>query len=1200
MDTISPSSSSSSTHQWKYHVFLSFRGEDTRNNFTDHLYAALNQKGVYTFRDDEKLERGEPISPVLLKAIEDSLFVIVVLSKNYASSSWYLDELVKIMDCRKNMGLIVLPIFYDVEPSVVRKQTETYAQAFAEHEKPSNENLKKVHMWRAALTDVSNLSGWSLKDRLESEFIQDIIKWISLKLSFLFSEDTKDLVGIDSRVEKLMSLLDIGSEDDVRFIGIWGMGGIGKTTLARIVYEKVFNEFQSGCFIANVRSKSEKGGLVPLQQELIHEILMDKSVCIRNDDGVRMIKNRLCNSKILLVLDDVDQLDQLEKLAGDSKWFGSGSRVIITTRDQHLLRRHEVHEIYVAQGLTDIEALCLFSLKAFKEHDPPKDFLDFSTSFVDYAKGLPLAISVLGSFLHRRSKKEWEGALNRLKEYPKGEIIKKLEIGFDGLEGTEKEIFLHIACFFNMKEKDYIVKILDYLGLHPEIGLNVLIEKSLLKHYKNKYWMHDLLQQMGQDMVRRDYPLEPEKWSKLWLYEDFRSALMKNMEMEAIQGLVLQLGELHKSEKAYWSLEAFPKMPNLKLLIIHHVQLLHGPKHLSNNLRFLDWSEYPSKSLPSNFQPVELVELHLLYSKIERLWKGIKYLDKLKLIKLKDSLNLIATPDFTGVPNLEKLVLNGCIKLHEVHPSIMVLKRLTLLDLGNCKSLRRLPSKFEMESLEILILSGCSKIKRIPEFMENMKRLSMLHLEETAITKLPSSIEHLTNLDSLHLRDCKNLVSLPSIICSFKSLKDINLAGCSKLDGLPEKLWNVESLKKLNVSGITLREPPSSVTLENLEELSLQGCKEPPHKLWNYLFPLNLMPRRSLNPVSLLLPSLLGMCSLKRLDLSNCNLQIIPNDFGNLSSIYDLNLSENHFSCLPESMVQLSKLGRIELNNCTRLRSLSQLPSTISNVEAGGCTSLETCPNGFKSPNSYTRLSLINCFKLVRQSDMFSYALRMLLTAHEEICEKSIGVYNDGGFNIVIPGREIPKWFTHQSVGDTVSAQVTHLNENKWIGIAMCAVPMAYPDSGIGLECEILSNGHSVGRYYLDHFPRSGLIKSDHLWMTYIPFHVFPESQRAVLGQIDENRFVQMELRFRWNVDGPGFHQVGFRLVYKQDMEDIREMLSAQSSNSTCITPYEGLDVHHNSTEGINLKRSRDEYEGVGASGEGSSDDVPHSKRIER
>ncbi|KAL4594467.1 hypothetical protein ACB092_12G023200 [Castanea dentata] len=1113
MDTISTSSSSSSTHQWKYHVFLSFRGEDTRNNFTDHLYAALNQKGIYTFRDDEKLERGKRISE-LFKAIEDSLFIIVVLSKNYASSTWCLDELVKIMECEKKMGRLVLPIFYDVEPSVVRKQTGTYAEAFVEHEKPFNKNLKKVHAWRAALTDVTNLSGWSLGDRPQAEFIQGIIKVISLKLSSLFPKDTNGLVGIDSRVEELMSLLAIGS-NDVRIIGIWGMGGIGKTTLARVVYDELFNEFEGGCFIGNVRGESEKCGLLPLQQKLIREILMDDSVNIRDDkDGVARIKNMLCHKKILLVLDDVNQFNQLEKLVGDSKWFFQGSRVIITTRDEHLLTLHKVHEIYEVQGLNDYEALHLFSLKAFNKYHPPEDYLDLSTSFVHYTKGLPLATNVLGSFLYNRRKKEWEGALNRLKEHPDKKINEILEIGFDGLEDTEKEIFLHIACFFNMKEKDYIEKILDYLGLYTEIGL----------------------------------------------------------------------------EKAHWNLEAFPKMPNLKLLIIHHVQLLHGPKHLSNNLRFLDWSEYPSKSLPSNFQPVELVELHLLYSKIEWLWKGTKYLDKLKLIKLNDSLNLIATPDFTGVPNLEKLVLNGCIKLHEVHPSIMVLKRLTLLDLENCKSLRRLPSKFEMESLEILILSSCSKIKRIPEFMRNMKRLSQLHLNATAITKLPSSIEHLTNLALLHLRDCKNLLCLPSNICCLKSLEDINLAGCSKLDGLAENLWNVESLEKLNVSGISLREPPPSVTLENLKELSLQRCKEPPHKPWNNLFPLNLMPRRSLNSVSLLLPSLLGMRSLKRLDLSNCNLQIIPNDIGNLSSITQLNLSENHFSCLPESMVQLSKLESIYLYKCTRLRSLSQLPSTITWVEAGGCISLETCPDGFKSHKSYTRLSLINCFKLVRQNDMISYALRMLLTAaHEEICKKSIKKPIGFNFNIVIPGCEIPKWFTHQSVGHTVSAQITHRNENKWIGIAMC-MRRHYLSTLFTLVCRIQFNEHYDYLRYIGFPPES--VKSDHLWMSYIPYQAIGKHARAVLDQIDENGFIQMELRFNNGIDGQGFHQVGFRVVYEQDLEDIREMLSAQSSNSTCITPYEGLDVHHNSTEGIKLKLSRDEYEGAGASGEGSSNDV--------
>ena len=212
----------------------------------------------------------------------------------------------------------------------------------------------------------------------------------------------------------------------------------------------------------------------------------------------------------------------------------------------------------------------------------------------------------------------------------------------------------------------------------------------------------------------------------------------------------------------------------------------------------------------------------------------------------------------------------------------------------------------------------------------------------------------------------------------------------SKLDGLSEKLWNVESLEKLNASGITLRELPSSVvTLENLKELSLQGCKGPPHKLWNNLFPLNLMPRRSLNPMSLLLPSLLGMHSLKSLDLSYCNLQIIPNDIGNLSSITELNLSENHFSCLPESMVQLSKLEKIVLDNCTRLRSLSQLPSTILKVEANGCPSLETFPNGFKSflffgfRFLYRRISVGNSFKLAGQLDMFSNVLGMLLAVHE-------------------------------------------------------------------------------------------------------------------------------------------------------------------------------------------------------------------------
>ncbi len=157
------SSSSSALAQWEYDVFLSFRGEDTRKNFTGHLYSALDQRGIRTFRDDEKREKGKPISPKLLNAIQVSRFAVIVLSRNYASSSWCLDELVKIVECTEETGLIALPVFYHVNPSDVRKQMGTFAEAFAELE-GHIKNKEKVQTWKYALTQVANLSGWDLQD----------------------------------------------------------------------------------------------------------------------------------------------------------------------------------------------------------------------------------------------------------------------------------------------------------------------------------------------------------------------------------------------------------------------------------------------------------------------------------------------------------------------------------------------------------------------------------------------------------------------------------------------------------------------------------------------------------------------------------------------------------------------------------------------------------------------------------------------------------------------------------------------------------------------------------------------------------------------------------------------------------------------------------------------------------------------------
>ncbi|KAJ0896085.1 putative TIR domain-containing protein [Helianthus annuus] len=226
----SMASSSSASHSvpasmsqsWSYDVFLSFRGEDTRKGFVGHLYTALQHKGIYTYKDDETLARGESIGPTLLKAIEDSRIAVVVFSKNYADSSWCLAELAHIIECVDKRGQILMPIFYHVDPSDVRKLKRKYEEAFSKH---VTENKEKVETWRKALEKAGNISGWTINDTIncyEAKCIKEIVDTISNKLPTVSANVNKNLVGMEARLRDLKSKLKIGS-DGVRIVGIWGL-----------------------------------------------------------------------------------------------------------------------------------------------------------------------------------------------------------------------------------------------------------------------------------------------------------------------------------------------------------------------------------------------------------------------------------------------------------------------------------------------------------------------------------------------------------------------------------------------------------------------------------------------------------------------------------------------------------------------------------------------------------------------------------------------------------------------------------------------------------------------------------------------------------------------------------------------------------------------------------------------------------------
>ncbi|XLR20528.1 hypothetical protein S83_048440 [Arachis hypogaea] len=241
------SSLTPSPRSYTYHVFLSFRGEDTRTRFTSHLYAALNRNGITTYIDDNNLRKGDVISDELLKAIEESMFAVIVLSPNYASSSWCLDELCKILDCSKKLGQHIVTVFYDVEPSDVRHQKGAFGEAFTKHEQ--RQDGEKVKKWRDALTQVAAYSGWHSKNRNEAELVESISKHIHEILIPKLPSSMKNLIGIDSRVEQVICQIGLGL-NDVRYIGIWGMGGIGKTTIARAVFETIRSRYEVACFLA--------------------------------------------------------------------------------------------------------------------------------------------------------------------------------------------------------------------------------------------------------------------------------------------------------------------------------------------------------------------------------------------------------------------------------------------------------------------------------------------------------------------------------------------------------------------------------------------------------------------------------------------------------------------------------------------------------------------------------------------------------------------------------------------------------------------------------------------------------------------------------------------------------------------------------------------------------------------------------------
>ncbi|TYI62963.1 hypothetical protein E1A91_D10G286200v1 [Gossypium mustelinum] len=792
----------------KHQVFLSL-GEDTRLNFSNHLVNALEKVGINVFPDNETLKKGEKLQPTYSRTISASNLSILVVSKAYASSKSCLGELSDIMDRKHNPTdkHIVLPIFYHVDPSDVRNSGGHFKTSFEEHE--SEQPDDRVQQWKTAFAEVGKLKGWHIEggkfDRPETEYIKDVVEYVIKKLTNIgFESASEELVGIEYQKRTILKLI---KQKDCRVIGLWGMGGQGKSTLAEAVYKKFSSEFESHWFLQNVREEIKKQGKESLRNEFLSKLLNSNVDIDTPSIGSTLTQERLNKKKVLVVLDDVDDSDQIDYMG--VKHFGYGSKTIITSRDRQVLESGGADTIHEVKGLTEIDSLQLFSTFAFKQLNPAVGFQDLPRRFVKYTQGNPLALKVLGSDLNKRSINYWESKVEKLKDCPpEKKISEVLKSSYDGLDLVEQNIFLDIACFFKGEPTERTKLILSGCYKGAECGINKLVDKCLInvssstnfsldyfdystmwpcKLLRDAIDMHDTLEEMGKDIVCQESKT-PGKCSRLWNPKHVEEVLKYNKGTDRIQGIKVDLSRMGN---LLFQPSGFESMINLKCIFFYFPRSWLRKEHedykklhayqdsiisLPDELRYLVWHYYPFKSLSSSFNPKNLIALELPYGNMEQLWNQVHQdLVHLREINLFSCKNLKKIPNLLGALNLEKL------------------------DCENCESLVKLPSLTRLTSLESLRLKGCRSLKKFPEIPNNFYELD---LSETGIKEVPDFIEHLDRLHRLTLTNSM-VKDVSSNISKLKSLFSLHLSGCPIVKfptvDVPSPSLSFESLRYMHM-----------------------------------------------------------------------------------------------------------------------------------------------------------------------------------------------------------------------------------------------------------------------------------------------------------------------------------------------------------------------------------------------------------------
>ncbi|XP_059076797.1 disease resistance protein RPV1-like [Cryptomeria japonica] len=948
---------STSTSGRSYDVFINHRGVDVKHTLATTLYKMLtNGMGLRVFLDSEELELGDSLPKELIEAMKSASLHIAIFSKNYAQSRWCLDELSFMF----RTGTKIIPIFYYIDIGDVRYAKGVYAKAFDLHEKKGRYTSEKLQEWKDALFNVSHniahiVNSKEDEDMLLKSITYSVVKEVK-KLPFVVAEHP---VGLDEIVKdfELTISESISSYDNVQIVGIWGMGGSGKTTLAKKLYNDRYPSMEKSSLILDVRDAANNNLLHKKQKKLLKDLGF-KSVSVDNiEEGKAILASNLRSIRALIVLDDVDHVDQLNALLpakdslGSESLIGSGTFIIITTRELEVLRSWNISAKYKMKPLTKFHAKELFCWHAFLQPFSRDEFKDLVEKILETCNGLPLSLKVLGAQLYGNwSKDHWETQLEKISRIVPIDIKNRLKISYDALDNEEKEAFLDIACFFIGEESNLAIEVWNGSGWSGLYNWERLRNKCLVEIDENNFIrMHDHLRDLAREIANEQSPYH------LWFLEQTIKVYNEQNEismggiMAALAGVLNKCFSfiVNKEDQNEISMggimAALAGVLNkcFSFIVNNEDQKRIGIRGIMATSLRTKWDFY--NSLPAE-DLGESSHTELMVNTSSGIWTlapstlGLKIIVaqgcNLNHVVSEVSRDLVWLRWFDiGQTNLQSLIPFKNLRVLELYEDWTrtnhLLRELWVAE-GDA------PMR-----LRVLVISGCLEFQGFPKSIGYLKHLKKIVLDSTAMMmnmeSLPEELCLLQSLEHLDLIMCGELSSLPNSMGNLRNLRHLNLRLCRKLGRLPDSCKELMLLQHLELTGcsnitfgVDIRE-----NMSNLEFLSFSKCdqiEELPHHIINQvsLKSLYLEEMKRLKEV----PTKIGQLSkLQKLVIGGNSLTSLPVSLGDLSSSRDLHIEGcGMLECLPDSIGCLNLLERLYITY-SEVKSLPQSLNQLINLE---------------------------------------------------------------------------------------------------------------------------------------------------------------------------------------------------------------------------------------------------------------------------